>query len=511
NFVGNVPLNRIDENFYEAKKETELSLYRASVKWDEPWFHVDGFFRTGHYHWASEGDVFALYREANYGENIDLYNGEAPSGIELTGKLGLSGLKVAVGNELYWGANPAVVGKYQRTVGAFDLAVVHQEDLAQAEGGGTSSTTQVRQTRKTALSVATKVLGVGVQLGGLWANANKVDETFASDERAADGSYLVDRVRTEDTLGGRAKVTFEAGRIHWYAQGSYMGLVADGSPDPTITYTGWTLKDSGSGNQVNAMTGIAIDVGTLQIAPNLLWQKPLVGPTDPPRTLLDDQDPFAVRGNRETVAGELVLTWDPTPATWFWAWDNDFRENAPLAASLGISYRHQPTSQDSAIGYLEDGVTQIAIGAPPPHDLWEARTRVVSRLSHALRLVGNAWIGTAEPNGEDARLVHRMGADLRLGWNALLVQAIAKKDDYGPYDYHRDWNLTFPVQLIGDASYVLGGARWIPGLTQQTRIGVRGTWRYLDRYSPRYANASDPGTPDWGNEYELRTYLSVTL
>jgi hypothetical protein len=39
-------------------------------------------------------------------------------------------------------------------------------------------------------------------------------------------------------------------------------------------------------------------------------------------------DPFAVRGNRETVAGELLLTYDPTPGTWMYDWDNDMTEDA---------------------------------------------------------------------------------------------------------------------------------------------------------------------------------------
>jgi hypothetical protein len=34
-----------------------------------------------------------------------------------------------------------------------------------------------------------------------------------------------------------------------------MGLVAGGSRDATQTFTGWRLKDSGSGNQNNFLTG----------------------------------------------------------------------------------------------------------------------------------------------------------------------------------------------------------------------------------------------------------------
>ena len=101
-----------------------------------------------------------------------------------------------------------------------------------------------------------------------------------------------------------------------------------GGSDYTITYTGWRLKDSGSGNQYNFLTGLTYTLGDFQIAPNFLWQKPIVGPVPSdaqgpakPRNIVDD--PFAVRSNRETTAGELLFAYDPTPATWMWAWDND--------------------------------------------------------------------------------------------------------------------------------------------------------------------------------------------
>ena len=57
-----------------------------------------------------------------------------------------------------------------------------------------------------------------------------------------------------------------------------MGLVADGGPNSTMTFTGWTLKDSGLGNQWNALTGLTYAIGNFEIAPNFLWQKPIVGP-----------------------------------------------------------------------------------------------------------------------------------------------------------------------------------------------------------------------------------------
>jgi hypothetical protein len=85
------------------------------------------------------------------------------------------------------------------------------------------------------------------------------------------------------------------------------------------------IKDSGSGNQVNFLSGFTYTIGDFQIAPNFI-SKPIVAamPNDvqaPGRLRNIQDDPFAVR-NRETVAGELLLTYDPTPGTWMYDWDN---------------------------------------------------------------------------------------------------------------------------------------------------------------------------------------------
>jgi hypothetical protein len=42
--------------------------------------------------------------------------------------------------------------------------------------------------------------------------------------------------------------------------GAAMGLVANGGADQTITFTGWKLKDSGSGNQTNFLTGFTFEL-----------------------------------------------------------------------------------------------------------------------------------------------------------------------------------------------------------------------------------------------------------
>jgi beta-galactosidase len=204
----------------------------------------------------------------------------------------------------------------------------------------------------------------------------------------------------------------------------------------------------------------------------------------------------------------LMIIYDPTPATWMWAWDNDLREDAPFAASLDLTYRYQPTTQDSGIGINADGSLFPFNGAPPPHNLFEARLRVVGAPLPSLRLAGHLWAGQAESTGSDGRLLTRFGADARATFRSFIFSGLAKVNDWGPYDYHRDFNLTFPLQLMADLSYSVGSPRWL-GLAQ-TRLGVRGTTRYLDKYSPRFApNPANPSQP--GNEYEVRTYLVFTL
>ena len=370
----------------------------------------------------------------------------------------------------------------------------------------------------------------GVELGGIWSGEPKIGEEFQVAEETESGYDLfLDEVLPADAFGGKVKLTLQRGRWHWYAQSAYMGVVADAGPTETITYTGWNLKDSGSGNQSNFLTGLAVNQGNFQIGPNFLWQKPLVGPVPsdveaPGRPRNVQSDPFAVRGNREMFGAELMITYDPTPATWMWQWDNDIREDARFAASLGFVYRDLKTTQDVSIFIAEDGVTQYPhAGAPPANETWETNLRIVSKLSSTTRIVAKAYAGLGEPNGYDPtgedetlnRVINRYGLDGRVVHGPMSFATFVKVNDWGAYDYHRDWNLTFPLQLMGDLSYNLGDPAWFD--FHNTRIGVMGKWRSLDDNNPRFCpnegeGTCDPGAGgDFGNEWEFRTYMHLTL
>ena len=543
NILGNVAENPIDEIFYEnvgrpvdvntddgnvtIADPNQVRIYNAEFDWNAKDFNLRGFYRTGHYHWAYEGDFFNIYREANYGPNLDLYNGEI-SGIEFDAKGALNGLKVAYGPQLWWGANPAVLLKYGKRLGNWDLTTVYHEDIDDVGSAVTSIAIPLPKTRRVTLHAARQFGAFNFEIGGIWGGQPLNGREFQIAEGTTD-NYVIytDEINEKDNWGAKAKLTYEKGTFRWYAQGASMGLVANGGSDQTQTFTGWRLKDSGSGNQNNFLTGFAYTFGDFQIAPNFLWQKPIVAamPNDlnggPGRLRNVQDDPFAVRANRETTAGEILLTYDPTPGTWMYEWDNDRAEDAKFAFNLGFVYRHHPTAQDAAIGFLADRTPFAFPNAAPAQDLWEAHSRIVSKLNPNLGFIANLYAGNAQANGSDTRLIKRFGGDVRVIYNKLKLTHTLKINDWGPFDYHRDFNLTFPVQLMLDLSTTLGKPDWF--ILPNTQVGIRGTWRSLNENSPRYSPTFVPpntypavppissvGFPD-GSEWEIRTYIHINI
>ena len=540
NILGRVAENPINEIFYENRGRAQtlvtpegnayttdvnrVQIYNASYKWTAKDFEVRGFYRTGHYHWGYEGDFFALYSEANYGQNLDIYNGET-LGLEIDGRGSLNGLKAAFGPQLWWGANPAYLLKYSKKIGRFDATAVYHEDIANAGDAVTSIFIPQPKTRRGTVHVKTKLGHLGIEIGGIWGGQPLNGREF---QIMDNNTVKVDRVKSQDNWGGKAKLTFSKGRFNIYSQGAIQGLVANGGADNTQTFAGWRLKDTGSGNQMNFLTGFTYNVTSkLQVAPNFLWQKPLVeampnGIDAPGRLRNILQDPFIVRANRETVGWELLLTYDPTPATWMYEWNNDMAEDAKFAFSTGFVYRNLPTTQDAAIGFLANRTPFAFATSAPAQNLWESNTRIVSKLTPDLGVITNLYFGNGQANGDSERTIKRGGGDVRLIYKKVKLVTSLKLNDWGPYDYHRDFNLTFPVQSALDISTSVGKPSWF--ILPDTRIGIMGMWRALDqysgsRYSPNYVPAntypaipavSPVGFPN-GSEWEIRTYVHINI
>ena len=289
NVLGNVPDNYIDPIRYETRGRGQaigadedstidlspldrLQIYRASFEWRTKNFDLEGFYRTGHYHWAYEGDFFGLYPEANYGPNLDLYNGNAPIGVAFTGKRKLNGLKVVFGPQVFWGANPAVFAKYSRPMGKFRFDIVHQEDVAplppsrrRAVPGGSRAADP-----KDGVHLGYKRgENFTVDLGGIWAGTPKIGQeyTYVVEAEEAERSYLDtrgfhvlnDQIRMIDTFGGKARITGRSASSSGGPRAPTKGLVADGGWENWLP--GTRLGRSGRGNQVSAWGGARLVLG----------------------------------------------------------------------------------------------------------------------------------------------------------------------------------------------------------------------------------------------------------
>jgi hypothetical protein len=153
--------------------------------------------------------------------------------------------------------------------------------------------------------------------------------------------------------------------------------------------------------------------------------------------------------------------------------------------------------------------------------LWEVNTRFVSKINPDLGIIALLYTGNGQANGNDTRTIKRAGLDLRAIYKKTKLIAITRLNDWGPFDYHRDFNLTFPLQLIADLSTEIARPDWL--MLPATKIGVRGTYRTLDRYSNRYSpiktlDAAGNWVPDPtavgfpnGQEWEIRTYIQINI
>ena len=214
------------------------------------------------------------------------------------------------------------------------------------------------------------------------------------------------------------------------------------------------------------------------------------------------------------LGAELLLSFDPTPDTWLWTWDNAQKENARFAASLDFVYKRLPTSTDAALAVAKEGYVFAFAGAPPAQDVWEVFGRFVAN-GGGVHVAGTLWAGTGQANGISPRLVTRGGVEARLDYSRLVVTAAVKLYDWGPYDYYRDFNWTFPLQVNADICWSLGAPRWF--FPNQTKFGVQGKLRMLDTNSgPRVYDELNPAgsgvtSSTFGTEWEVKTYVRFSL
>ena len=485
-----------------GNERVEIYDFNATYRGDN--FDVEAFYHTPRFHWGYEGDFFGLVHEATDTYGMDIWNAKAPEGVEFKGKNKWGGLTVLAGPEVYWGANPKFVVKYDFKLGKIDWTFIHSEDVARqgAATGGFGAT--VRQSRQTTLHAEKEFSnGWKLELGGIMSATEKVDDIF--DRVDSEGDVYVDQIESKDTLGFKAKLTFPLFGKETYVSAHHAGLVADGGVhhrlygiiDPS------RLPYSGLGNKKEYELGMIMNFGDLTILPRFLYRdnyvdaNPFIEPSivggilNPGTNPRDaDSDPFAVLGNREARSAELFFTWDPTGATPFYDWDNDWREDAKFAFNIGGTYTEFPTATDAHQFFFTPTKTNASFGVGlPSEDVWGVSTRMVfnpnRNAKYILKLIRGFDQSTGDPDGGTRDY-------FQFHWKAELmrkhmISGYFMKDAWGPYDFYRQFNITFPEQFKLDYSYLLGGTGLLGSVGDEdraTKVGIRALYRSTDENSP---------------------------
>jgi len=428
---------------------------------------------------------------------MDIWNAKAPNGVEFAGNGKLEGLKIVGGPEVYWGANPKILLKYDSQVGNTEYAFMISEDLdRQGTGtGGPLGAATVRETNQATFYTKTEFTDkLSLELGGIFAANDRRGELYT---RAENGNIIVDEIDFADTLGFRAKFNFPLFGTLAYVATDQRGLVAEG---------GAVLKEFGTrlnygdtlGNKREYEAGVMMNFGNWMLFPRYLYRENLVdaNPSIPPTIDDDDNlfpglsprnrddDPFAVLDNREARAYELFLTYDPTGATGFYQWDNDWREDAKFAFNIGGNYTELPTFTDSYQFFFEPTGTNPPFGVGlPPEDTWELSSRIVYNPSRNVRSIFRLRRAFLQPTGDPeggTRKFWELNAKFVVGARHI-ISGYFKKDAWGAYDFQRQFNITFPEQFKLDYSILLDQKR---DENTSSHIGIRGLYRTSDENSP---------------------------
>jgi hypothetical protein len=496
--IDGVPVN---EKTISDNERVEIYDYNGTYSTDG--YDLETFYHTPRFHWGYEGDYFGLLRETTDMATQDIWNSKAPFGAEFAGKQTLDGLKFLFGPEVYWGANPKYMLKYE--FGKNDqYAFIHSEDVARRDTVSNPGEAVAVQTRQTTLYSKFGNTKTSLELGGIMASTEKIDDQY---DRVENGNRVVDKISFEDTLGLKATLAFDAfGASRGYVGLNYGGLTADGGATQsgfgiTNGINNWSeLPYSEYGNKKEVETGIQMNFGSITVLPRLMYRDNLVdaNPSSPPSTSGTtlttgvsprnrDDDPFAVLGNRAARSGEVFLTYDPTPATGFYEWDNDRREDAPFAFNLGANYTSFPTATDSYQFFFRPSGSNAAFGEGLiAEDVWKVTSRMIFNADGGtntiLNLEGGFQQSSGSPEGP-AREYYKIKSKVWMT-NDHIIEGFVYKDAWAPYDFYRQFNQTYPWQFMLDYSVLMGPYSWTntPGST--SKWGVRGLYRTLDDQSP---------------------------
>jgi hypothetical protein len=177
-------------------------------------------------------------------------------------------------------------------------------------------------------------------------------------------------------------------------------------------------------------------------------------------------------------------------------------EDAAFAFNLGITATSYKKPTDAHLFFFEEGGVNASFGEGlDAEDVWLLKSKMIFNPRGDLRYIANFSAGkqqsTGEPNKEPVEFI---GIDGKLILDKKHIYAGSiKKDDFGPYDFQRQFNVVYPLQAK------LEYARLLDQLGDEdlsSKWGIKLFYRELDANAPE---EFENGKNDY--MFEVQTYL----
>ena len=457
-----------DRIFEQGGDRAEVYSFSATRLGDEVDLHL--FYHVPRYHWGYEGDFFGLMYETTDMDDQDIWNEKAPIGVELVGNRQFDGLKLVMGQEIYWGAHPMALAKYQFG-SSNQYSMIVESDL-----------TDELERKRLSLQGAFDVTESSVLLAGLlWSGKERNGLVY---DIETNGVFSEDRVTRRDALALRLRLEREVGTASIvYGEYNDAGIVANRGEHQEIWDT--NIPYSQSGNKTTMEVGGRLSRGSWMVSPRVFSRRNKVEPYSiaARNAGVTNIGEYSVYDNREARAIELFVTFDPTPGTFFYDWDNYLKEDANFAFNVGL------TKVDFT------GRTDVRRwdwgndwGRSP-----EKTERIFSRFVYnpfeSLKITGELEAGhqvplfggdpdPADPLNTLDNMTRFTSIDTKFIYRQKNVFSVVYKNDaYGEYDWYANYGTSFPRQLM------LGYERLLDDRAKPSKVGIRAFKRDLNAQS----------------------------
>jgi hypothetical protein len=438
---------------------SEIYSFSASHLGDEMDTHI--FYHVPRYHWGYEGDSFGLLHETTNMDDQDIWNEKAPAGVEFVGKGSLDGLKVLAGREIYWGAHPMVLAKYQFGEGGAQSLLVERDiaDDVERKRFTVQGSAQLRNSTKLLFGL----LSSGREkIGNLY--NYEVSEGVIAQRGITGSDTWAAKLRVEEDVGSASVIWLELNKA---------GLVAERGEQGQEVWDS-EIPYSSLGNKQTLEVGGRFVDGSFIVSPRIFVRKTgedalsLTARGDGRTgTVRESQaTTFAVQDNRDANAAEIYFTYDPTPGTFFYEWDNPDKEDAKFAANLGImmiefldrtDMRRWPWGYDwgRAPEKVEKIVSRFVYKATP-----DLRINGKIESGHQMSLFGgdNGASNLSRFSSIESRFIYR---------TKNIVNLVYKTDAYGEYDWHSEYGTSYP------RSIELGYERLLDDRAKPSKLGLK--------------------------------------